>query len=78
MKKVSYDRINSDRELRVLKQGPTNTQALPRVRVEDQGDGTTRLQLDQVLPWSVAVELLNALAVTTAEDGAREEAHLLS
>ena len=77
MEKVSYDRINSGKELRVLKQGPMNTQALPRVRVEDQGDGTTRLQLDQVLPWSVAVELLNALAAT-AEDGAREETHLLS
>jgi hypothetical protein len=78
MKKVSYDRINSGRELRVLKQGPTNTQSRPRVRVEDQGDGTTRLQLDQIVPWSVAVELLNALAATTAEDGTREEMHLLS
>ncbi len=78
MQERSCDRINSGRELRVLKQGPMNTQALPRVRVEDQGDGTTRLQLDQVLPWSVAIELLNALAAATAEDGAREETHLLS
>ncbi len=62
----------------MLEQGPTNTQSRPRVRVEDQGDGTTRLQLDQVLPWSVAVELLNALAATTAEDGAQEEMRLLS
>ncbi len=78
MQERSCDRINSGRELRVLKQDTMVAQVLPRVRVEDQGDGTTRLQLDQIVPWSVAVELLNALAATTAEDGAREETHLLS
>jgi transcriptional regulator with XRE-family HTH domain len=44
--------------------GNTDSQALgdePMVRVQDMGNGTARVQIDQVLPWPDALKLLEVL-----------------
>lgn len=43
-------------------QDPSPQVASSGPRIEDQGDGTARVQFDQVVPWWVAVELLDVLA----------------
>ncbi len=43
-------------------QDPSPQVASSGPRIEDQGDGTARVQFDQVVPWWVAVELLDLLA----------------
>jgi hypothetical protein len=58
-----FERIYSDGT-------PLRDQALSRPagpRIEDLGDGTARVQIDQVLPWSAAVELIDALAALTQD-----------
>ena len=47
-------------------------------RIEDQGDGTARVQFDRVVPWSVAIELLDTLARNAVADDMQEAADLLS
>ncbi len=37
-------------------------------RVEDLGNGTARVQIDEVVPWSVAVELLDLLREAAGSD----------
>lgn len=36
-------------------------------RVEDREDGTARIQIDQVVPWPVAMQLLDILADSPSE-----------
>ncbi len=61
-----FERIYSDGT-------PLRDQALSRPaasagpRIEDLGDGTARVQIDQVLPWSAAVELIDTLAEIAPE-----------
>ena len=62
----SFDRIYSDGTLPVSQEQPT-AQAPAGPRVEDRDDGTARVQIDQVLPWSVAMQLLDLLAETAAD-----------
>jgi hypothetical protein len=40
-------------------------------RVEDLGDGTVRIQIEQVLPWSVAMQILDLMADTTPDEPQR-------
>ncbi len=78
MRERSFDRIYSSGEPRVKQQASSQQAASTGPRVEDQGDGTARVRLDQVLPWSSAVELLDVLAATTPDNDAQKETRLLS
>ncbi len=57
----SFERIYSDGTL-PLTQAESDVQALAGPRVEDRQDGTARVQIDQVVPWSAAMQLLDTLA----------------
>ncbi len=61
MQERSFDRIYSDGTL-PLTQAHSGAQAPAGPRVEDRDDGTARVQFDQVVPWSVAMQLLDILA----------------
>jgi hypothetical protein len=78
MRERSFDRIYSSGEPLLQEQDPSPQVASTGPRVEDWGDGTARVRLDQVLPWSAAVELLDVLAAITPDNDARKETRLLS
>ncbi len=62
----SFERIYSDGPLPVA-EAQSDAQALSGPRVEDREDGTARVQIDQVVPWSVAMQLLDILADTAPD-----------
>lgn len=66
LKQRSFDKIYGERAS-LLDPVP----ALPGPRVEDRDDGTARVQIDQIVPWSTAVELLDILLADTAPSGPR-------
>lgn len=70
MSQHAFERIYSD-GTPLLHQGPSTNEALSGPQVEDLGDGTVRVQIDQVLPWSVAVHLLDLLANTLPDEPQR-------
>ncbi len=45
-----------------MTQAQSTAQAPAGPRVEDQQDGKARVQIDQVVPWLVAMQLLDILA----------------
>ncbi len=59
MQERSFDKIYSDGTLLMTE---ATAQAPAGPRVEDRDDGTARVQFDQVVPWSVAMQLLDILA----------------
>ncbi len=61
MRERSFDRIYSDGTLPVS-QATGQQEASAGPRVEDGGDGIARVQIDQELPWSVAIELMDVLS----------------
>ncbi len=40
-------------------------------KVEDLGDGTARIEIDQVLPWSVVMQILDLMAETAPDEPQR-------
>ncbi len=66
----SFDRIYSDGTLPVT-QAQSDVQAPTGPRVEDRDDGTARVQIDQVVPWSVVMQLLDILADNSPEEPRR-------
>jgi CheY-like chemotaxis protein len=65
-----FDRIYSDGTL-PLGQSPRVQEAPSGPRVEDLRNGMARVQIDQALPWSAAVELLDVLADIAPEEPQR-------
>jgi hypothetical protein len=53
---MNRDRILPVSQAQIIAQAPTGP------RIEDRDDGTARVQIDQVLPWSIAMQLLDILA----------------
>lgn len=63
MSRHAFERIYSD-GTPLMHEGSSAEAALSGPKVEDLGDGTVRIQIDQVLPWPVAMQLLDLLADT--------------
>ena len=59
MQERSFDKVYSDGTLLMTE---ATAQAPAGPRVEDRDNGTARVQFDQVVPWSVAMQLLDILA----------------
>ncbi len=62
MQERSFNKVYGSLDVCAREPAPSAQEALSGPRVEDQGDGTARVQFDQVLSWSTAVELLDILA----------------
>ncbi len=71
----SFDKIYSDGTL-PLTQAHPGAQAPAGPRVEDRDDGTARVRIDQVVPWPVAMQLLDILAETPPEETRRPSQRL--
>jgi hypothetical protein len=54
----SSDELHSERAL-LMCETRSGEERLSGPQVEDLEDGTVRLQVDQVMPWSVAVQILD-------------------
>jgi hypothetical protein len=63
MSRHTFERIYCD-GTPLMPQGSPADEALSGPTVEDLGDSTVRIRIDQVLPWSVAMQLLDLLAET--------------
>lgn len=60
MRERSFERIYSD--MTIPMNGGVSEEASSGSRIEDLQDGSVRIQIDQVMPWSAAVHLLDVLA----------------
>ena len=70
MSRHAFERIYSD-GTPLMQEGSPPDGALSGPKVEDLGDGTVRIQIDQVLPWSVAMQLLDLMADTPSDEPRR-------
>jgi uncharacterized lipoprotein YajG len=66
VKRYTFDKIYGDSTF-LLDRAAGQQAASSGPTIEDLGNGTVRLQIDQVLPWSVAVELMDVLSESGAD-----------